>query len=646
MSVNLPKPTKFIQTLLSLIIVEGLFANIVYFSGTSETQNSFLWGYSLRRLAIGSISITLVILFTGLLLFSILKMDVFQLATRKLISFFGNRINQIIFFVPISLILAFATSIILINYFPILFNLVSFISIKRSVLRETGIIQIWTFLLPLQIWLILIGIKALIFFIIMSNTQKNTRKQPSTLSYLTIFICTIFVTISFMSILWIKTFRAETALLVTGPPGKLALLSLWFLFGAWIEKHGNNWLKKQTTLFICISIWLFTFLYSAQLSQWMDSLNTPFKNYWNWLADAFLHGRLYLIDPPSMGDMTLHNGRIYIPIPPLPAILMMPFIAIWGVNGFNTTIFSITISALTSVLVFLSLKELANRKWIQLSLSGILWLVALFSLGTVHLWLSISSVVWYFSQICTVFFVALAFTLALKQYPAWLTGLSLATAILARPNVFVIWPALLFITVQIQAERHNSFRLAKIFSWAAWAALPMFISAGVLLYYNYLRFGNFLDFGYADLYGSIYVMENVKKYGMFNPHFIPINLKSILPILPSLASKCEYYFARGNGISMLAATPAAVYAFRRFKFSWWLAGCWSSVIGSLILLLMYHNNGAVQIAYRYILDFAVPLTLIIAYAAGKKISLTLKLLIITSVIVNYYAIISWYFGPC
>ena len=41
-------------------------------------------------------------------------------------------------------------------------------------------------------------------------------------------------------------------------------------------------------------------------------------SYFDLLAAAFLDGKLYLEDPPKVHDLTPHEGRWYVPFPPLP----------------------------------------------------------------------------------------------------------------------------------------------------------------------------------------------------------------------------------------------------------------------------------------------------------------------------------------
>jgi hypothetical protein len=46
------------------------------------------------------------------------------------------------------------------------------------------------------------------------------------------------------------------------------------------------------------------------------------------------------------------------------------------------------------------------------------------------------------------------------------------------------------------------------------------------------------------------------------------------------------------------------------------------------------------------MDFILPVILLIANNAGERISAPLKALIIVSIFINYYGTISWFGGPC
>src|SRR6476661_6541668 len=55
--------------------------------------------------------------------------------------------------------------------------------------------------------------------------------------------------------------------------------------------------------------------------------------YFNYLADAFLHGQAYLrLIPDNIIDLVHYRGNLYCYWPPFPAIISLPFVAIWGVT--------------------------------------------------------------------------------------------------------------------------------------------------------------------------------------------------------------------------------------------------------------------------------------------------------------------------
>src|SRR5437868_6564966 len=60
------------------------------------------------------------------------------------------------------------------------------------------------------------------------------------------------------------------------------------------------------------------------------STHTPF-NHFALLADAWLHKRLDLGGPPpdytGFNDFAVYNGKYFVSFPPMPAVLLLPFVA-------------------------------------------------------------------------------------------------------------------------------------------------------------------------------------------------------------------------------------------------------------------------------------------------------------------------------
>jgi hypothetical protein len=96
--------------------------------------------------------------------------------------------------------------------------------------------------------------------------------------------------------------------------------------------------KPTQTLILAAMIFAATFIIYQQYAYWLGRRDTEFT-YWNLLAQSFLKGKLFLINPPTTHDLTLFMGNWYGPQPPLPAILMLPIVFLTG--DVNTVLFLI-----------------------------------------------------------------------------------------------------------------------------------------------------------------------------------------------------------------------------------------------------------------------------------------------------------------
>src|SRR3954452_17750060 len=94
------------------------------------------------------------------------------------------------------------------------------------------------------------------------------------------------------------------------------------------------------------------------------------------LAAAFLPGRLDLVHPASTHDLTPFAGRWFVPFPPLPALLVLPLVAV--VPGFSTVAFCAVLGAANVALVAALLDGLARRGWMALDRAAVFWLTVLF----------------------------------------------------------------------------------------------------------------------------------------------------------------------------------------------------------------------------------------------------------------------------
>lgn len=417
------------------------------------------------------------------------------------------------------------------------------------------------------------------------------------------------------------------------------LVLAWAAASHWFSKRAG-W-PRVNRLILLVVIWAAASIAYVHVPAFSGWGGTPTKSYWHLLADAFLHGRLYLIDPPTFHDLTLFNGNWYVPNPPMPALVMLPYTWAVGPDGVSTTAFSAVFGGLNAVLMFLVLEQAAHRGWVQVSFSGRLWLTALFALGTPNLWLAGNGRMWFVSQVLTLTFCLLAAWLALARRSPWLVGTALGMAVAARSNVFVLWPFLVSIFLEILKDEYGQVKWKPLVSWMVQSAVPVVLAVFGLLAYNAARFNNPLDFGYLTINGDPKIVQDVQAYGMFHPHFLARNLRILFLGLPRLTTDFSRLFPL-EGLSLWVTTPALFFLIARYPRRWWTAGAWLSVLLSIGMLALYHNSGANQFGYRYLLDFAVPLWLLLAAAIGRKPGRLFYVLVMASIAINLLGALWFY----
>lgn len=615
---------------LGLAILEGLLALWFLFRIPSETGSASLLNYSLQRIGMG------VVILLGMGFFSLALYD--SLGSKRMLHFLiprletilGLNISHVIIKSSLSILLASSLASLLFYLFPELQRFIYFFPNNYifAVIGERA-----GFLIG---WIFLISLKILVLYFLSGKKANDNLAVPLRLMVIT-WIVEAFVVVLF--VLWSLITRKLSPGEFTGPALKILILAAWFSFWFLLNRN-KKWAGRVFHPFVCVSIWLCVFLVSLQFAQWFNVWGPRPEDHFILLADSFLHGKIYLLHTPSdTHDLNFFNGHWYESKPPFPILLITPLVAIWGVESFNINTFSLMLSSLTAVAMYLVFCQLSQLGWTKLNRSGAIWLTVLFAFGTVHWWLSIVGTVGAFSQVVTALFCALAFLSVLKKWTPWVTGICLMAAILSRPNVFVLWPALASIFIQLNLNG-NKVEWKRALKWSVPSVILVILGAALLLIYNYLRYGVLSDFGYGTLNGSLEIVQNVQKYGLFSTHFIATNLRVMFLALPKLIKQCAYFLPRGDGISILMATPAIIYLLRKFNLSWWIGGCWCSIILSIVLLAMYSNTGANQYAYRYLMDFFIPVIMIIAYNVGERISGLMKTLIVASIIINYYGTIS------
>jgi hypothetical protein len=401
----------------------------------------------------------------------------------------------------------------------------------------------------------------------------------------------------------------------------------------WLQRWALLWESPILSMLLALVAYTLIALQNGSLSH-----ASPFA-YYNYLADAFLHGQLYLrLNPPRTIDLSLFEGHYYLYWSPFPAILLMPFVALFGVQ-FSDIIFTIGIAGLNVLLVALLLRRAAREKVVELSQLQRGLLVMFFTLGTVHITLAPYGRIWSTGQLVGFCCVALAYlaALSLRGRAAFvLAGLALAGALLTRNHlVFAgVWPAWYLLHRHWQASWQR--RLIYVLT----GLLPIVLAIALLGAYNWLRFGSVFDNGIAYHQMAQVFVSDFQRYGAFNLYYLPTNLLYQYIAYPFPLHGTTF---QGGSLFLLSPVFSAVF--------WGIVvgrPRWSVLIllGTILLvnipILLLMGTGWVQFGPRYTLDFTVPLLLLTALGVRRWPTWVLALLTVISIIT--YLIGTLYLG--
>ncbi len=370
----------------------------------------------------------------------------------------------------------------------------------------------------------------------------------------------------------------------------------------------------------------------------------PF-NYFNYLADAFLHGRLHVTDTPFYFEELIHRGgKSYTIYPPFPAVLLMPFIAVFGVS-FKQVLLSFFLGGINISLVYLMLSRLTAARELRI------WVTVLFGFGTVHWFTATVGSVWYFAQITSMTLMLLAVYCTLSARNPLMIGLLLGASYWSRlPTILTLPFFIIMLSYTELPDRESGlhiwrFRLKPVLLVCAGAGLFVLLN----FLYNYVRFGTVLDTAYV-IHSISPAKEKISPWfnkGLFDLSYIRYHLYILFLQPPVFIDKWPYIIPSKVGLSILITTPAFIFAlFAGIRERLSLA-CWSAIIPTAFLIFIKSGTGWTQFGYRYALDFYPFLLILTLKGIGAELKWYHKALIILSVLVNLWGVLflnifEWY----
>lgn len=327
-------------------------------------------------------------------------------------------------------------------------------------------------------------------------------------------------------------------------------------------------------------------------------------------------------------EIASRSKKYYVSFPPFPAALFLPVVAAWGMRT-NDILLTVLIAPLGPMLLFLVLRRLSARGDARRTEGEDLWLTAMFGLGTVYYYASISGGVWYTAHVVATALCGLFVLASLEAAHPVLAGLALGAIALTRPQMGFV--GIFFLYEAWRARRLNILTLARV-------GLPVVLLGAVGAWFNWARFGSPSEFGHFFL--NVRWTERIQRYGLFHYAFLSRNLAAAFALTPKLLAKKPYVQVSWHGMSMLLTTPALLYLLWPRVRGGSHRALWISVAPIAILSLLYQNDGWVQFGFRFSIDYLFLLMMLLAIG-GRPMTRTMKVLIVVGIGVNLFGAITF-----
>lgn len=359
-------------------------------------------------------------------------------------------------------------------------------------------------------------------------------------------------------------------------------------------------------------------------------------------AEAWLDGELEL--GRSVEDVAEYDGKVYSPYPPAPALVLLPLVAVFGLNGPLPTLAALGMSALAVWFAWRICQRVGLARTPTLML-----LLGLF-LGTAY-WACVlsSAEVWFFAHVVAVTFLLGAFDSALRGR-ALATGLFLGAAVLSRQMMIFALPFLVALLLEAPEGNGNGDgddappdRRCNALQVALFAA-PFLVLVAAYCMLNAARFSGPFDTGYSSIDLSGFLETRVDKYGLFNPAYVPFNVEHMfLQGFQLDYTGDQHLTVEGTdpfGTSLTIASPFLFFAFLARGRQRLLVAAWASIGLCLLGQLLYYNNGYAQTnAQRFSLDFVPMLFVLLVWGVQRAKTRLWQAAAAFAVALNFFAFV-------
>jgi len=307
------------------------------------------------------------------------------------------------------------------------------------------------------------------------------------------------------------------------------------------------------------------------------------------LAAALLQGRWWLASaPPHLNELLpCGDGRFCVVIPPLPAVLALPFVPFLSTAAAQV-IAARLIGGASAGVLYAALRAYGAPG--RYALAGAITS----AFGTTLFFTSVDGRAWYAAHAASMLFLSAAFAVAARGGPGALIGSLVGITALARLPLVVVTPVLAWL-----AARRSTVPFGRVLVGAVLGGLPLAI---VYVAYNFARWGSPLDEGYVRLTQDDIFFD----HGLFSVFYLPRQLYALLLLTPDVVSGTPFFLRpRWEGMSLFLTTPAFLWvvgAVREVRRDRIVAAIAVAAVLALLPDLLYATWGFQQFGYRRSID--------------------------------------------
>jgi hypothetical protein len=376
-----------------------------------------------------------------------------------------------------------------------------------------------------------------------------------------------------------------------------------------------------------------------------------------YLAQSFLNGQLEVVGnrPPGSNDWAFYENKWFVSFPPLPAVVILPAVAVWGLTVWDRLFWAI-LAGLGPALVYVLLRALREQGASQRAVRDDLRLTLLFAFGSVYYFTSVQGTVWFAAHVVAVPLIALYVLWSLGARRPLLAGCMLGLAFVTRPSTMFLTP--LFLIEALAAARSQPLTAAeaelpvparlscflrsvdyrRVLPKLVWFSLPILVVGGLAMWFNAARFDDPFEFGHSHL--RIRWSARIEKWGLANYHYLSKNLAVFLAALPWISAVSPYLKISRHGLALWVTTPHYLGVLWPKRTSSLQSALAIAAAGVAFVDLCYQNSGWIQFGYRFSLDYSVLLIALLALG-GRKQGWVFHLLLVFALAVNLFGAITF-----